>query len=342
MADLTLAISKAGIIGIVRALTRVAAGSVDTTVQLNDNVRVDVKARWHIADDYELTFDDSAAAIQLNELDLIFDVLDLRFTLDIPTQTLGGNCIVRNPLTGRCLVRVPSTTMFSSGSDLVVPVVLSGIRTEVSGQLSLNMVHFGTEDADELNAAARGHRDRLVGRLQELASDKPPELLDFFRMAWADGWELRAEPHWADVDFLDLPDMAADALDRQLAKAIDALGSSLPASVRSVLRTVAGGVSTSVREVLDLPDDLEEFLLDLLSRIDLVEQALEELSNTLGFLYLIKIPDRASFEVSSSIPPVMVDVTNAALNLDAQELTIMLDIGVPELDAVATATASAS
>jgi hypothetical protein len=342
MTDLTLAINKDAMTRIVRAVTNIAAGSLNTTVKLNKNVRIDVKAQWHIEDDYRLTFDDSASSIQISELDLIFDVLELRFTVDVPTQTLGGNCVVPNPLTGKCLVRLPSTTLFSSASDLVIPVVLNGIRSELSGELALNMVHFDTDAADDLNAAARGYRDRLLGRLEELAPDAPPELLDFFRMAWADGWELRAEAHWADVDLLDLPDMAGDELDKQLNRAIAALGSGLPANVRTVLKAVAGGVSHSVRAVLDLPDDLEEFLLDVITRIDLVEKALEDLSNSLGFLYLVKIPDRAKFEVNRGIPPVMIDVTNAAVEFDAHELKIMLDVGVPEAHAVAGATASAS
>src|SRR5687767_3040415 len=96
MPDLTVAISRKATTRVLLGLTNMAAGTVRATVPLNENVAVDVAAAWRVPADYLITFDDDPDAIRLNELDLVFDRLDLTFRINVPTITIGGNCLVRD------------------------------------------------------------------------------------------------------------------------------------------------------------------------------------------------------------------------------------------------------
>jgi hypothetical protein len=332
MADVTVAISRKATTRVLHGLTNraAAAGTTTSSTPINDSVTVDIVAAWRVPEDYTVTFDDDPDAIRINELDIVIDRLDLTFRVNLPTITVGGNCLARHPVSGACLAQLPVFPLFQAATDFTIPVSLTGFRAEVSGELDLNLVHFSAADADALSVAARAFRENLVSNLaQQLAPDTPPEILDFFRMALVDGWELRAEPHWIDVDPFDVPDAAAASFNAQLTNAINGFGASLPATTRAALAAVVGNIGDFIRAVLDLPDDLQEFLLNLITSIGLVDQILELLSNQFGFLYILKVPDEPEFDISPDIPPVAVRVTNAALNIEPEELSIDIDIDVP-------------
>ena len=329
MADVRITTRRDAVEELLETLTEMAAGSVTEELRLNDRVVVDIRASWRFAGGFRLSFDDYPDALRLNELDLIFDVLEFTFRVDLPSIVAGGQCVVRD-LAGRCVARLPAISLFTASSDVVIPVVLNGLRSEGSAEIDFELVHFRTEDANELSAVARGYRQGLSARLDDLASDTPPEVLDFFRMAWTDGWELRAEPHSFDLDVVDVSDMAAAAFDSQLQRGITDWAAGLDPGTRALLGSLASGATTFVRTVLDLPDDLQEFIQNALTSIHLIDQALTALSEQVGFLYLVKIPERPVFQVARDVPAIALEVADGSLNVETDELRLKLDVEVPD------------
>ncbi len=175
--------------------------------------------------------------VQVKELDIKWDRLNLSLGIDIPERCILGGCLIPTPF--GCLVEIPSICVFSADPDIQIVLPLSNglITSEISitGRL-LTRYHVNP--------------DRPASMDQWDAQLPDPPLNNT--------WQLFLEPQFVDVDLVDVADTVGDLLDEAIETAIAALG------IPDVIADLLGSIVDLVRVVLDIGDDIQEWLEDLL------------------------------------------------------------------------------
>lgn len=88
-------------------------------------------------------------------------------------------------------------------------------------------------------------------------------------------WDLLLKPEMPlDIDFVDMPDMVGDILDKIVDILIDDLLSFLPSWARDLVKAVLGSLTKLIRKLLDVGDDVMEWIA-------------EKLGVSLGFLNIV-------------------------------------------------------
>ena len=182
--------------------------------------------------------------VQIKELDIKWDQLDLSLGIDIPEICVGGFCIIGIPFDG-CAVRAPRVCVFSADPDISITLPLGGIVTsEISVTGSLLTKYA-------VNAA------RPAGMNDWDAQDTTPSL--------ASHWQIFVNPQSVDVDIFDIADIVGDLLENAIDAAIDGLLGWLPGWAKSLIKAILGPIIDLVRGLLDLGDDVQEWISDLLN-----------------------------------------------------------------------------
>lgn len=182
--------------------------------------------------------------VQIKELDIKWDKLDLTIGIDIPEICIGGFCIIPNPF-GGCILRAPRICLFSADPDISLTLPLGGLLTsEISVTGSL-LTKYATNPA------------RPSGMNDWDAQDASPSL--------ANHWQLFLDPQFLDVDIFDIADIVGDLLENAMNAAIDNLLGFLPGWARALIRAILGPIIDLIRGILDIADDIQEWLSDLLN-----------------------------------------------------------------------------
>ena len=182
--------------------------------------------------------------VQIKELDIKWDQLDPSLGIDIPEICVGGFCIIPNPF-GGCILRAPRLCAFSADPDISLTLPLGGLITsEISVTGSL-LTKYATNPA------------RPAGMNDWDAQDASPSL--------ASHWQLFVDPQFVDVDIFDIADIVGDLLENAVNAAIDNLLGFLPGWARSLLKALLGPVIDLIRAILDIADDIQEWISDLLN-----------------------------------------------------------------------------
>ncbi|MGB3919728.1 MAG: hypothetical protein WBL18_01190 [Methanothrix sp.] len=182
--------------------------------------------------------------IQIKELDIKWDKLDLTLGIDLPEICVGGFCIIPIPFDG-CLLRAPKICVFSKDPDISFTLPLGGLITsEISVTASLL-----TKYAINPN--------RPAGMNDWDAQDANPSL--------ANHWQLFIDPKFLDVDLFDISDMVGDLLENAVDAAIDNLLGFLPGWARDLVKAIIGSAIGLIRKILDIGDDIQEWISDLLN-----------------------------------------------------------------------------
>ncbi len=182
---------------------------------------------------------DSPDEIKLNELDILYDRLNLGLAVDIPEVCVGGGCILR--IGRRCRIRAPRICLFTSNPDINIPLNLSGfIRSEISGAFDLGISYFDNPAGAGMNVYD-AHNNNV-----------------------SDTWRLNLIPRWLDFDFIDFADTIGDLLDSIVDNFINSIFGGLPGFARDILGWLLHGINDIVRGILDIGDDISEWLSDLL------------------------------------------------------------------------------
>ncbi|HET6943497.1 MAG TPA: hypothetical protein VFH89_15195 [Sphingomicrobium sp.] len=180
--------------------------------------------------------------VKIDELDIKWDKLDLSLGIDIPRKCIGGWCIIPSPF--GCILRFPRICLFDDDPDIEVTLPLGGITSEVSLTGRLVMRHFD-------NPA------RPPGMHAWDAQDAAPSL--------ASEWRLFIDDPVVDIDPIDIADTVGDLLEAAVNAAIDNLLFFLPGWARDIAKAILGPVIDLIRAILDLPDDIQEWISDLLN-----------------------------------------------------------------------------
>lgn len=248
----------------------------------------------------------SDGTIALKELDIEWDVLRFFAGIDIPEICVGGFCIIPNPF-GGCLVRAPQICVFSANPDLGINLDLSGLLvTEISATIEPIVKHSvnpgrapGMNDWDAHDAGVPNH------------------------------WQLYVDPVSIDLDVFDFADIVGNLLENALDTAIDTLLGPLPDWAKDLIRAILGPIIDLVRDILDIGDDVEEWLSQLLgTSLGLIDVILTFFADLLAASPIIEFPDPLPLMAAEPAKmAVLLPVEFLGVEVDDIELQLQVDLG---------------
>lgn len=304
MSHVTVAINEAAVQALFRQVVdNLHVHTTDSTTGSVFGAGYDIE--FHLENgDVELNAD---GTVEISELDVVWDLLKVWLTIDIPTVTIGGWCIVPDIIWGGCAVRLPSWPVFDGHPDIRLPLSIPGVRSEVSC-IAEPVIRYEVDPArppgeDDLLAHKNGRPDHRV---------------------------LYLQPHAPiDIDVFDLPDMIGDLLDGLLDLVIDDLLGDLPGWVKDLLHAIFGSVVDIIRALLDIPDDIGEWFSELLSvNLDLfsvIEQAIVDLLAAKTPLHKMEQPFPLD-GFKNDGQPVLLDLRSLDVVVDDDELVLTADL----------------
>ncbi|NTV47203.1 MAG: hypothetical protein HGB11_11930 [Chlorobiales bacterium] len=254
--------------------------------------------------------------VSIKELDLKWDKLDFFVGIDIPEICIGGFCIIPTPF--GCALRAPRFCVFSADPDITIPLNLSGLITsEISVVASLLFKYF----IDPNRQAWMDDWD---------AEEQDPSV--------ANRWQLFLDPQTIDLDVFDIADIIGDLLENALDAAIDGLLGWLPGWAKDIIKAIIGGAIDILRAILDIGDDIEEWLSDILNvsfgLIDIIltfvadyfaaKFPLFELDDPYPILEAAPNPNGATLP---QLVPVKIPIKNVTVYNDDLEMVVQANVG---------------
>jgi hypothetical protein len=243
-------------------------------------------------------------SILVSELDIKWDKLRLVVGIDIPTIPIGGFCIIPN-LVGGCLVRAPVINLFSGSPDISIPIDLSGLITSEITFSAIPKAFYG------------------------VGSGVPNR------------WQVALMPTLPiDLDIIDIADTVGDLFRDLIAdKILDFLDAlRLPDWAIDLVETLLGGIEGIIRDFLDIPDDIGEFLLDLIGNLGIFQTLIDLLSEYIA-LTLFELEDPREILQANPVPtagnpvapliPVKIPIEflGIRVNSSGDELIVEGDVG---------------
>lgn len=265
--------------------------------------------------------------VRVSELDIKWDKLEVSLGLDIPEICVGGGCIPMPwPIPDICL---PEVCVFSGDPDVEITLDFAAfVAQEVS--------FTGSMEARYYNASLPvppGFNPCQL--LQDVLIDN--DIVDPFPPN--NQWHIFIDPETIDVDLFDFPDIVGDLIEDALTSAITAI---IPGGwVRDLILAIIGGVADLIRFILDIPDEIDEWLSDLFN----ISFGLFDFLGTLildffgNCVPVFRIDDPFEImpaEVNTSVllsgaPVTLVPVTVPIRNLDVHvtdvEMVVQADVG---------------
>jgi hypothetical protein len=249
-----------------------------------------------------IDFKNSPDEIRISELDVVYDPLSVNLCVDIPEKKIGGFCILWIPIKG-CIVHAPEISLFSASPDINIPINLSGlIESEISGGFGINIKYFDNPANAALNVY-QAHKADL-----------------------ADKWRFHLDPRWLDLDIIDISDTVGNILDSIVNTFINGVFGGLPGWAKDILSYLLGGMVDIVRGILDIGDDIDEWISDLLGTgFGLFDFILTEVGNYFANkypLYELENP----YPILPGDPPVLLQISNFTTDITDDEIILMADV----------------
>jgi hypothetical protein len=249
--------------------------------------------------------------VKLDEVDIVLDPLFFWVGLDLPQVCVGGYCVIPKPF-GGCLVRLPRFCIFEGNPDIELKFDLSRlVRIEVSATCSFDLRYY--------NNPAKGTMNDWDAHAASKANE----------------WRVFLNPGWIDIDFIDIADIVGDLFANLAKKITDTLFSWMPDWAKSLINAILGGLERLIRTILDIGDDIEEWLSDLLG----VSLGLFDLAAQFVLDYLAQKAPIFGFEdpypimkgeVRPGLPrlvPVLVPIVSPSIDVDDREIAFSLNVG---------------
>ena len=253
----------------------------------------------------------SNGTVLIKELDIVYDPLSLTLGINIPSVTIGCFCIIPTPF--GCALKAPKKTFFGGNPDVSITIDLGGIITsEVSASCSAKMKHF----TDPAGAGLTRW--------------------DAFALNRSNKWRLFLEPGYVDIDFIDIADTVGNIIDKMVDALVDQILGFLPGWAKDLVKAILGNLSDLIRDILDIPDDIEEWISNLIGvSLGLFDFALHMVLEYLTDRYPVfefndpypMLPASAG-PGGTSLVPVLVPVLAPAVTVNADELVISASLGV--------------
>jgi hypothetical protein len=244
--------------------------------------------------------------IVIKELNVKWDKFKLNIGIDIPEFYVGGGevCVMppypscNVPIVGckKC-VTLPSYSFFSDSPDITVPVDLSGLITS------------------ELVFNAR------LETFYGIGSGTPNR------------WQIAFVPTLpSDLYITNIADSVGDLFKSRVKRAIDDLLSSSKAPESAIKRIseILGGIDNIIRNIINIPDDIGKWFIDMIQHIGIVRSLLNDLYDYLTFKVLAAFEIEDPFQVlkpDSIMIPVKIPIEFIRVSVNSHEITIEGDVG---------------
>ena len=240
--------------------------------------------------------------IVLKEIDVNWDPLNVTLEIDIPEICLGGFCIFWLPFLG-CVARAPKICLFSANPDISIPLNLDGLITsEISGGFNAIIRYKDEPSNNSLNP------------YQAYAANN------------MDKWQVFLNSRWLDLDIIDISDTVGNLLDNIVDNLINGIFGGLPGWAKDILSWSLHEINDIIRGILDIGDDIDEWLSDLLGvNFGLFDFILQEVGNYIANSYPL-------YEISNPFPiipganPVLLPINSIRTDVTNDEFVINVDI----------------
>lgn len=286
----------------------------------------------------------NSGRVHIKELDLTYDPLILTFGLDLPHIHIGGECLIPTPF--GCALRLPEIDIFGGNPDISVPIDISDtVVSEFSGEFTLNaqkqvlaakgaltdhQAHF---TADTSNEIRNRFRTIISGALPLLPSGTVNSIADalvpFVKGNLADKWQFFLHDVWHNLDVIDIADTAANILRNLVDFIIDKILAPIPSLLRGIAKAILHPLIELVRAILDIPDDILEWLSSLLGTslglLDLIAQLIVNFIGSMVPVYQFETP-YPFLDDGSGLIPVLVPVENLNITVNDDEFVLAADI----------------
>ena len=248
--------------------------------------------------------------IRLRELDARWDKLDFSLGVKLPELSFGGG-VVELPLGS---ILLPGTGVFSGGKTVTFTVDLAPfVKHELSLVASPLIQHF-----DPATATIGKHCQDLHTALG--IDDTKPQ------------WRIFCDPQTIDFDLFDFADTVGDLFEEAFTDALDA---ALPRGLlHDLILAGIGSIADLLRTLLDIPDDISEWLSDLfnvsLGVFNLILQFVADFFGTCISFYQLDDPFPMfpkTAENGVELPEVTVPIQNLTATVSDVELVVTADIG---------------
>ena len=243
--------------------------------------------------------------VEINDLDIEWDVLTLDLCFNIPGFCVGGWCIIPDPWNG-CLLGVPEICI---GGPICIPLNLSGLVSEISEvKAKLNPVYYVDPARDpswsDLDAEFNGHPNK---------------------------WRIFIDPVFVHVDPIDVPDSVANIVENLVRDAIeDMLPWWVPGFLKDLLLAIIGPILDLVTGILGIVGDITDFITDLLGNtfdlLGLIETAVADYFAAKYPIYEFEDP-YPILPASGGLIPVKIPIRNLESHVNSKEMIVTADVG---------------
>lgn len=230
-------------------------------------------------------------SVLISELDIKWDTLSLDIGFDIPKVCTPGFCLIPIPFDG-CAVHIDPQCLFEDNPDFHIPINLGGLLTSEVTATAIPKVFYG------------------------VGSGVPNR------------WQIAMVPTLPiDLDIIDIADTVGDLFHNLIVNAIDSLMSGFPQWAKDLIDAVLGGVEDIIRTVLDIPDDIGEWLLDMIGSLGIFQALIDALAQYIA-ITLFELEDPYPIlPADGPLIPVKLPIEFLGITVNTDEMVIQGDVG---------------
>jgi hypothetical protein len=252
--------------------------------------------------------------IKVSELDIKWTTLQVGIGFDIPEICVGGWCIPMPwPIPDICL---PKICAFSANPDIAINLDLSGIITSEISLTASPVIKYRVDP----------------GRTPAMTD------LDAEDAGVPNKWQLFIDPVTVDIDVFDIADIVGDLLENAVKNAINGLLGFLPGWAKDLILAILGPIIDLIRAILDIPDDIGEWLSDLLGvslgLFNVIVNAVADYFAAKTPLYEFEDPfpiefvDRLPFSPPVPLIPVKIPIRDVSVKVNDVEMVLEANVGI--------------
>ena len=282
--------------------------------------------------------------VHFDELEITYNPFVLTLGIDLPHIHIGGECILWIPFKG-CVLRLPEINIFGANPDITIPINLSNMLvSEFSGEFTISTgkqvlvakgalrPHAAHATADTSNEI----RDRfrtIIGTIPFLPASAVNAMADplvpLVKNNLADKWQFFLHDVWHDLELISVSATAANILRNLVNTIIDTILAPVPSILRDVVKAILSPIIDAIEAILDIPDDILEWLSSQLQisfgLFDLLAQLIINFLGAMVPIFQFEDPF-PMIEDSSGLIPVLVPVGNLAVTVNDDEFVLAADI----------------
>jgi hypothetical protein len=252
--------------------------------------------------------------IKVSELDIKWTTLQVGLGFDIPEICIGGWCIPMPwPIPDICL---PKICVFSDNPDIAISLDLSSIITSEISLTASPVIKYTVDP----------------GRTPVMTD------LDAEDAGVPNKWRLFIDPITVDIDLFDVADIVGDLLENAVKNVVDGLLGWLPGWAKDLILAILGPIIDLIRAILDIPDDIGEWLSDLLGVslgfFNFIVNAVAGYFAAKNALYEFEDPfpiefvDSLPFSPPIPLIPVKIPIRDLSVNINDVEMVLEANVGV--------------